>query len=123
MQPSFASPGVLPVVRFWLGLNLVLFALYLFAPLVAPGSAVLTPRGILESFALTAAGLALGRAYGRYWPLPARPGFVSVIRMLLLAIPAVGLSVAIGLLLLPQAAPLSLALSAFLGAQLRRRNF
>lgn len=119
MRPRSASSGALPVLRFWLGLNLVLFALYLLAPLLSPGSAPLTPRGVLESFMLTGAGLLLGQAYARYWPLPPRPGFVSVVRALLLAIPAVGLSMAIGLLLQPQAAALSLALAAFLGAQLR----
>lgn len=119
MQSRVATPGVLPVVRFWLGLNLILFAVYLVLPLWSDTGAPLTPRGVVESFVLTGAGLLLGRAYARYWPLPAHPGFVSVVRMLLLAIPAVGLSLAVGLLFQPEVAALSLALSAFLGAQMR----
>ena len=119
MRKASPPPRWLPQLRFWLGLNLVLFAIYMITPLLSPGSAGLTPRGMLESFLLTGFGLTLGLLYARYWPLPERPGFASIIRSLLLTIPALGFSLALGLLFQPQVSALTVALAAFLGAHLK----
>ena len=111
-------PTALPLLRFWLGLNVALLILSLLLRATSPGLAPLTPRGVLICLVLTALGFGLGLLYARYWPLPDSP-MQRLIRMSLLAIPAVGLSLALGLLLQPEITSLVFALAAFLGAQYR----
>ncbi|GGS32873.1 hypothetical protein [Deinococcus knuensis] len=113
-----APAGWLARLRFWLGLNAALLIATLLTRTLTPGAAPLTPRGVLLCLLLTALGFALGLAYARYWPLPAA-AFARVGRTLLLAVPTVGLSLALGLLLRPEISALVLALAAFLGAQWR----
>lgn len=114
-----SGPGAwLPRLQFWLGLNAALLTATLLSRALSAGAPPLTPRGVLLCLLLTALGFALGLAYGRYWPLPPAP-FARVARILLLAVPTVGLSLALGLLLRPEISALVLALAAFLGAQWR----
>lgn len=114
-----AHPGRwLPHLQFWLGLNAALLTATLLTRALSTGAPPLTPRGVLLCLLLTALGFALGLAYGRYWPLPPAP-FTRIARTLLLAVPTVGLSLALGLLLRPEISALVLALAAFLGAQWR----
>lgn len=116
VQPTF--PHLLPLLRFWLGLNVVLLVFTLLSRAFTPGAEPLSPGGVLGCLGMTAVGFALGVTYARYWPLP-QGAFQRLIRMALLAIPAVGLALALGLLLRPDISALVLALSAFLGAQWR----
>lgn len=109
---------MLPLLRFWLGLNVVLLVFTLLSRTFTPGADPLSPGGVLLCLGLTALGFALGLMYTRYWPLP-EASFQRLVRMALLAIPAMGLSMALGLLLRPDISALVLALSAFLGAQWR----
>lgn len=106
------------MLRFWLGLNVVLLVSTLLSRAFTPGVEPLTPGGVLLCLLLTALGFALGLMYTRYWPLP-QASFQRLVRMALLAIPAMGLAMALGLLLRPDISALVLALAAFLGAQWR----
>ncbi|CAM3731533.1 hypothetical protein [Deinococcus frigens] len=117
-QPSPRWPSLLPLLRFWLGLNVVLLAFTLLSRAFTPGADPLSPGGVLTCLGLTALGFALGVVYSRYWPLP-EASFQRLVRMALLAIPAMGLALALGLLLRPDISALVLALAAFLGAQWR----
>ncbi|MFN4252684.1 hypothetical protein, partial [Deinococcus sp.] len=114
-----ARPGrCLPPHQFWQVDHAPLLTSTLPSRAGLAGAPPLTPRGVLLCLLLTALGFALGLAYGRYWPLPPAP-FARVARILLLAVPTVGLSLALGLLLRPEISALVLALAAFLGAQWR----
>lgn len=117
-QAPGSSLPLLSLLRFWLGLNVVLLVLTLLSRAFTTGVEPLTPQGVLLCLLLTALGFALGLTYARYWPLP-ESSFPRLIRMALLAIPAMGLSLALGLLLRPDITALVLALAAFLGAQWR----
>ncbi|OLV18746.1 hypothetical protein [Deinococcus marmoris] len=117
-QPTPRWPSLLPLLRFWLGLNVVLLAFTLLSRAFTPGADSLSPGGVLLCLLLTALGFALGLMYTRYWPLP-EASFQRLVRMALLAIPAMGLAMALGLLLRPDISALVLALAAFLGAQWR----
>ncbi|CAM3943267.1 hypothetical protein [Deinococcus marmoris] len=117
-QPTPRWPSLLPLLRFWLGLNVVLLAFTLLSRALTPGADPLSPGGVLLCLLLTALGFALGLMYTRYWPLP-EASFQRLVRMALLAIPAMGLAMALGLLLRPDISALVLALAAFLGAQWR----
>ncbi|MFK7601506.1 hypothetical protein ACI3L1_04760 [Deinococcus sp. SM5_A1] len=117
-QPTPRWPSLLPLLRFWLGLNVVLLAFTLLSRIFTPGADPLSPGGVLLCLLLTALGFALGLMYTRYWPLP-EASFQRLVRMALLAIPAMGLAMALGLLLRPDISALVLALAAFLGAQWR----
>lgn len=108
--------GLLPYVRFWLGLNVVILVLTLFSRLTTAGAPALTPRGVLITLLLTALGFGVGLLFSRYWPRP-EATFQRIIRMLMLAIPMVGISLALGLLLQPEITSLVFAVAAFLGAQ------
>ena len=114
-------PIALPLLRFWLGLNVAVLVLALLLKATSPAAAPLTPLGVLGCFVLTALGFGLGLLYARYWPLPDSP-MQRLIRMSLLAIPAVGFSLGLGLLLQPEITALVFALAAFLGAQYRVRS-
>ncbi|MDV6373520.1 hypothetical protein [Deinococcus arenicola] len=115
--PASSWP-LLSLLRFWLGLNVILLGLTLLSRAFTPGADPLTPAGVVLCLLMTALGFALGLTYARYWPLP-DSSFPRLIRMALLAIPAVGLSLALSLLLRPDITALVLALAAFLGAQWR----
>jgi len=79
-----------------------------------------TPRQILDIFGAVALGTGLGVLFAWFWPLPAQRGYERVVRTLLLVIPAIGIGLALQLVLQgPKAAQalfLVFALAAWLGS-------
>lgn len=108
--------SLLAYLRFWLGLNVVILVLTLLSRLLTPGAPPLTPRGVLITLLLTGLGFVVGLGFARYWPRP-DVTFQRIIRMFMLAIPVVGISLALGVLLQPEITSLVFAVAAFLGAQ------
>ncbi|WP_254543690.1 hypothetical protein [Halomarina pelagica] len=58
-----------------------------------------TPLDLAVIFLLVLAGTLLGVAFSRAWPLPAERGLPRVIRTVLLAVPALGIGIALQVLL------------------------
>ncbi len=89
-----------------LGVSLFFFVFYIAAHYVwdLPFP---TPVDLFKILIVAAAGVTLGVAFSRFWPLPPTPGFERIVRTLLLVIPALG--VGIGLQLIVEGAEASRA--------------
>ncbi|MDQ7028621.1 MAG: hypothetical protein Q9O62_01960 [Ardenticatenia bacterium] len=80
-----------------LGVSLLFFVFYIAAHYVwdLPFP---TPVDLLKILMVASAGVGLGVAFSRFWPLPPAPGVERIVRTLLLVIPALGVGIGLQLL-------------------------
>lgn len=106
-------------VRRALGIAVLLYLFYVAAH-YAWGLPFPTPLELLLILAVVAVGVALGVAFSHVWPLPLQKGFPRAVRTVLLTIPAMGIGIAIQVLLVgPRSARayyVMFALAAWLGS-------
>lgn len=89
---------VLFSIRRALGVSILLFAFYLV--LYAMGSyRFLTPKDILTILGVVFAGTWLGIGFSALSPFPDDPGFPRAVRTVLLVIPAIGIGIALQLII------------------------
>ena len=96
---AFAPPHLpLRIARTTLGVALFFFIFYIV------GSYLLdfpfpTPGDLLQILFVTFSGVLLGVVFSRVWPLPPRPGFERILRLFLLLAPALGIGLALHVML------------------------
>ncbi len=125
-QPVSTPPDLtLRALRIGLGVSLVFFVFYIGAHYLW-GLSFPTPLDLLQIGGMAFGGVFLGLAFSRVWPLPARPGFERIVRLILLMIPALGLGIALHVLLqgaqAERALYLVFAVAAWLGSGLLVRH-
>ncbi len=120
-HPSFVVAPNLPLqaARTTLGVSLFFFLFYLAGHFIF-GFTFPTPGDLFQIFLTSFGGVLLGLAFSRVWPLPPKPGFERIVRVFLLMAPALGIGLALHVLLQgPQperALYLIFALAAWLGS-------
>jgi hypothetical protein len=120
-QNAFVVAPNLPlkIARTTLGVSLFFFVFYIAGHYVF-GFPFPAPLDLLQIFFVAFSGVLLGVAFSRVWPLPPRVGFERIVRVFLLMAPALGLGLALHVLLQgPQAERalyLIFALAAWLGS-------
>lgn len=94
MHSSKPNPLALLVVRRTLGISAFLYAFYVVAH-YAWELAFPTPGDLLAILVVVLAGVCLGVAFGKVWPLPPDVGRERIVRTVMLTIPALGIGIAI----------------------------